>query len=132
MIAHVAEASEHSGRVVLWLDPASGCTRALLETPIRLAAAYRAEVETVTVAELQEADVPIRRIGDGERDRRTPEHADTLIGDQRFALLTERYRRLVDETGNHHGVRVRHTAANGDAVDQISELCLSRGPWNIV
>ena len=49
MITHVAEASELSGRVVLWLDPEARCTPAVLDAPLRLAAAYDAEVETIVV-----------------------------------------------------------------------------------
>jgi hypothetical protein len=133
MIAHVAEASELSGRVVLWLDPETGCTPALLEAPVRLAAAYGAEVETVAVSEVPEVDdVPVRRVGCAEAADPPFEHGTMSAGDQRFALLTQRYRRIVDVAGNMHGVRVRHTVASGDAVDQISEMCLARGPWNIV
>ena len=40
MIAHVAEASERRGRVVLWLDPQANSDPQSFETPVRLAAAY--------------------------------------------------------------------------------------------
>ena len=49
MIAHVAAASELSGRVVLWFDPESKCTPEMLDAPVRLAAAYDAEIETIVV-----------------------------------------------------------------------------------
>ena len=133
MIAHVAEASELSGRVVLWLDPETGCTPALLEAPVRLAAAYGAEIETVAVSEVHELDnVPIRRVGYNETADASLEPGTLAVGARRFALLTDRYRRIVEAMGSMHGVRVRHTEVSGDAIDQISEMCLSRGPWNIV
>jgi hypothetical protein len=130
MIAHVAEASERSGRVVLWLDPEAQCSAAFLETPVRLAAAYGAEVETVVVAPSGEDadDLPIRRIGRGG----VSEAALSQSEHRRFGLLTQRYRRAVEEAGARHRVKVRHTEACGDAVDRISEMCLARGPWNIV
>ena len=57
---------------------------------------------------------------------------DLVAQDRRFELLVTRCRRAVDEVGAAHGVKVRHTLAAGDAVDRISEMCLERGPWNIV
>ncbi len=130
MIAHVAEASERSGRVVLWLDPEARCSSALLEAPVRLAAAYGAEIETVVVLPSDGGgdDLPVRRIENGEASEAGHAHD---IG-WRFALLTQRYRRAVEEAGTVHRVKVRHSEAIGDAVDRIAEMCLARGPWNIV
>src|SRR6185312_534299 len=117
MIAHVAEASELSGRVVLWLDPETGCTPALLEAPVRLAAAYGAEIETVAVSEVHELDnVPIRRVGYAETADASLEPGTLAVGARRFALLTDRYRRIVEAMGSMHGVRVRHTEVSGDAL----------------
>jgi hypothetical protein len=131
VIAHVAEASELSGRVVLWLDPEADYPAARLEAPIKLAAAYGAEIETIVVAddsgELTE-EVPYRLVAPaGTSVRRDP-----ATYDRRFGLLLARCRRAVDDAGAAHGVRVRHSLAAGDAVDRISEMCLERGPWNIV
>jgi len=127
MIAHVAEASERSGRVVLWLDPESRCNEGLLRAPLRLAAAYDAEIETVVVGQGadESGDVPLRRIGqiDG---------GGVPFVEHRFELLAQRARRVVDDVCRRHKVDVRHALARGDAVDRISELCLVRGPWNIV
>jgi hypothetical protein len=131
VIAHVAEASELSGRVVLWLDPEANYPVSRLEAPIRLAAAYGAEIETVVVSDVSvgETDgVPIRVVGQSALVERT----GIVEQDRRFELLLARCRRAVDKVGAVHGVRVRHTLAAGDAVDRISEMCLERGPWNIV
>lgn len=131
MIAHVAEASELSGRVVLWLDPEADYPAARLEAPVRLAAAYGAEIETVVIADASSGltqDVPIRVIGPSG----AAGHRDFSDHDRRFELLVTRCRRAVDNVGAAHGVRVRHALASGDAVDRISEMCVERGPWNIV
>lgn len=127
MITHVAEASELSGRVVLWLDPESRCTPTVLEAPLRLARAYDAEIETIVVDQRadESGEVPFRRIGHvGLPD--VPPVA------YRFQLLAQRCRRTVEDAGRAHKVKVRHALAQGDAVDRISEMCLMRGPWNIV
>ena len=127
MITHVAEASELSGRVVLWLDPESRCTSTVLEAPLRLARAYDAEIETIVVDQRadESGEVPFRRIGHvGLPD--IPPVA------YRFQLLAQRCRRTVEDAGRAHKVKVRHALAQGDAVDRISEMCLMRGPWNIV
>lgn len=131
MITHVAEASELSGRVVLWLDPEADYPAARLEAPVRLAAAYGAEIETVVIADASSeltSDVPFRVIGSSgiAGDRDVAAHA------RRFELLVRRCRRAVEDVGAAHGVRVRHSLAAGDAIDRIAEMCLERGPWNIV
>lgn len=131
MIAHVAEASELSGRVVLWLDPEADYPAARLEAPVRLAAAYGAEIETIVIADASSDltdDVPIRVIGPSGHAG----HRDFAAHDKRLELLIARCRRAVDEVSAAHGVRVHHSLAGGDAVDRISEMCLDRGPWNIV
>jgi hypothetical protein len=131
VIAHVAEASELSGRVVLWLDPEAEYPPARLEAPVRLAAAYGAEIETIVVSDSSSDladEVQIRVIATvgAKRDR------DVGAYDRRFDLLVTRCQRAVDHVGAAHGVKVRHSIASGDAVDRISEMCVERGPWNIV
>jgi hypothetical protein len=130
MIAHVAEASELSGRVVLWLDPESRCPPALLEAPVRLAAAYDAEIETIVVADENASadDLPLGRVDIAA----SPELGDISIGSRRFELLARRCRRAVEDAGSMRGVKVRHALASGDAVDRVAEMCIARGPWNIV
>ena len=94
MIAHVAEASEFSGRVVLWLDPETPCTPLRLDSAVRLAAAYGAEIETLIVEEACEDEaeyVPIRHI----RRVGSCKYSNTLSFDRR-ELLTRRCRRAVE------------------------------------
>lgn len=129
MIAHVAAAYEDSGRVVLWLDPESKCSPELLDAPVRLAAAFDADIETIIVD--QEPDdrggVPVRRVrsiaGASEQ---------AIVISRRFQLLAERCRRLTESVGAVHRVNIRHLNAHGDAIDRISEMCAANGPWNIV
>ena len=53
MIAHVAEAGEDRGRVVLRLDPAVRPSRAALEAAVRVAQAFQSEIESLVVADQQ-------------------------------------------------------------------------------
>jgi hypothetical protein len=131
VIAHVAEASERSGRVVLWLDPEIEYRSARLEAPVRLAAAYGAEIETVVIADIgsDAADgVPVQLVSAA---RAQTQH-DFSGSEHRFDLLVARCRRAVEDAGSALGVRVRHALSSGDAVDRIAEMCVERGPWNIV
>lgn len=139
MMAHVAEASEASGRVLFWTDrnaplnPSAACAAA------RLAAAFQAEIETVTV--------DAGDIGQGNEIFATgfvargngasrPRDAVGNSGYGRAAmadlLLMRRQRRDVADCARRHGVTCRHTSASGDAIDVLSELCTVRGPWNVV
>src|SRR5689334_2097392 len=113
MIAHVAEASELSGRVVLWLDPESRCTPEFLDAPLRLATAYDAEIETVVVDPVAEdgGDIPMRRLALGSA-------SDVLAIEHRFELLAERCRREVERAGAKRKIKVHHAFAQGDAVDR--------------
>lgn len=132
MTAHVAEASEGSGRVVLWIDPAEYAERHRLEAPVRLAAAYGSEVETLVVAPEWplEGLIPARRVA-LRRGQQKDRDGDS-DGEDSLQMLAARHRRVAEMAGSAHGVVVRHAAGHGEAVDRIAEMCLERGPWNII
>ena len=126
MIAHVAEASEASGRVVVWIDPLSPVSPLALETAARVASAFGSEIETVVIdaADLTRIrEVPHRRVGRG------------LVVDapaDAAGLLGERQRRLAERWANAASVPIRHSVRNGHAIDRLAEMCASNGPWNII
>lgn len=131
MTAHVAEASEGSGRVLLWLDPNILTAPQAIEASIRLAAAYRSELETVDVAPQEFAigdGVPIRRVA----SRTAPAIAVALDDAAARRRLAIRQRREVDELAASYDVPVAHTEVIGDAMDHLAEMCTARGPWNVV
>lgn len=133
MIAHVAEASEASGRVLLWLDPDAVAMPQTFEASVRIAAAYAADLETVII------DRPSVCAVDG-----IPSAHVSLLGKVKPAsgkasgatdislLLAERQRRDVGAKAARANVKVSHSSARGDAIDRLAEMCLARGPWNIV
>jgi hypothetical protein len=129
MIAHVAEVSEQSGRVVVWLDPQSSVVSASLNVSSRIASAYGARLETVVVGgiDLSDAgDLPIRRVGhDGT--------STAAFGVTNAAkLLTERHRCAADRMGAALLVPVTHTGVSGDALDRLADMCSAEGPWNLI
>jgi hypothetical protein len=137
MIAHVAEASEASGRVLLWLDPDTVAMPQTFDASVRIAGAYAANLETVIidrpgvyttdgipsahVSLLGKLKAPMKMAGPG-----SPDATDIRM------YLAERQRRDVATRAARANVIVSHSSARGDAIDRLAEMCLERGPWNIV
>lgn len=131
MTAHVAEASEGSGRVLLWLDPNILASRQAVEAAVRLAAAYRSELETVDVEPphvVFAEGVPIRRVDSPT----SPAVSAGLDDDTARRSLGRRQRRTIDDLTLEFEVPASHTRVSGDAIDQLATMCVERGPWNVV
>ncbi|NOT70840.1 MAG: hypothetical protein HOP09_05995 [Hyphomicrobium sp.] len=133
MIAHVAEASEASGRVLLWLDPGAVSMPQTFDASVRIASAFAADLETVVIdgpSASEIGDVPAAYVSllGRPRDQRLGLTPVPLARD----LLAERQRREVGERAERARVNVSHASAGGDAIDRLAEMCLMRGPWNIV
>lgn len=129
MIAHVAEASERSGRVVLWLDPANAVSAAAIDASARVAAAYGSEVETVIVRTGDLActqDLPVRRLISARGSIAATAAEDAL------SFSARRQEREAERAALRCGISWRHTTVEGDAFDRLAEMCQARGPWNIV
>lgn len=130
MIAHVAEASEGSGRVVLWLDPSVRASPQAIDISVRLAAAYGSEIETV------EVDPPYLEPSDGVPMRRVDVRPSVVMADlsetDARACLSDGHRRSVDQLAAELKVPVRHARTSGEPIDRLSHMCTVRGPWNII
>lgn len=132
MTAHVAEASERSGRVLLWIDPAEHAALHGLEAAVRLAEAYASAVETVVVMpEWLDPTVPVPSGRVAARKTRAPFLPDGTPG-KLLDMLAARHRRTVEAMAERRAVAVEHTSATGDAIDCIAELCMKQGPWNVI
>ncbi len=133
MIAHVAEASEASGRVLLWLEPGAVSMPQMFEASVHIAKAYSAALETVVIdapAPCAMDGIPSAHVSVlGKSSKPSLNLANVL--DSR-ALLAERQRREVESRAADAGVFITHASAGGDAIDRLAEMCLQRGPWNIV
>lgn len=133
MIAHVAEASEASGRVLLWLDPGNISMPQICDAAVRVAAAYGAELETVVIDGPSAADIgdiPAAHVSFLGKAGRVLNFI--APGPDARARLADRQRREVEGLATRARVCVSHASAGGDAIDRLAEMCLARGPWNIV
>jgi hypothetical protein len=104
-----------------------------------LAAAFQAEIETVTVdagdfgqgGEISATGF-VARGAVASQLGLTSVVADFGRAALADSLLMRRQRRDVADCARRHGVACRHTSASGDAIDVLAELCTVRGPWNVV
>lgn len=133
MIAHVAEASEASGRVVLWLMPASMVSVAAIEAAADVAAAYGSEVETVVVgsgAVATDGSVPVRYVSVSRSVANVARAAVDCPDIMELSVVHQQ--REAEKAAARVNISCRHTRVEGDAFDRLSEMCQARGPWNII
>lgn len=134
MMAHVAEAGEASGRVLLLIEEGIAPIEAAARSACRFAAAFNAEVESIAV----NLDFAERAGGVNSSALVAQSQARPLVNGTlaRVAavqsLLNMRQIRVIERASWSFGVPCRHTSLAGDAIDRLSEVCVSRGPWNIV
>lgn len=136
MMAHVAEAAEARGRVLMWLEPGSRAAHATMLGAVKIAHAFRSEIETLVVDDgafdrLHELDAA-RAVT--AADAEAPAMAKTIItrAVAQFDLAAARDTRAIQDIARTFGVSCRHASATGDPVDTLSTLCTERGPWNII
>lgn len=133
MMAHVAEASEDSGRVLFWLDPNLRAELAAIDGASRLAAAFGSEIETLVVndgALPRALDLPVSRVIDGVSGN--GDHLSDQDTARVLDLIGERQRRDIETYAGKFGVPCHHTITAGEAIDQLTGMCLMSGPWNVI
>lgn len=132
MIAHVAEAGEVKGRVVLRLGTAPTSTPAITAA-IRLAQAFQSEIESLFVEDSELFACAThgfaREIGFGGRVRRllSPEQ---LAAD--LAHAARAARRHVDQIAQNADVRIIHRVVRTDPTRALQQACTEVGPWNVI
>lgn len=130
MIAHVAEAGEGSGRVVLQMGPQ--LSPVALQAALQLARSFRSEVEALYT-------------DDGMRDlaaypfAREISIAGTIKGPLDTGLLQRRQHRVAAATvrrassaARDAGIRFTSSVRQHDATRALADACAERGPWNMV
>jgi hypothetical protein len=144
MITHVAEAAEARGRVILRLTPGAPADRvalAAIDAAVRLAKAYRAEIESLYIEDVEllrlasypfATEVPAlgARLGKGSGSARRPLSVADVERDMR--LQCSGLQRLVDQRALLAEVPVRLRVVRDEQVAAVASTCANCGPWNVV
>jgi hypothetical protein len=132
MIAHVAQAGEGRGRVVLHLTQSTPSPVAI-DAAVRVARAFQSEIESLFVEDatlIEIAAFPfVREISFSGRQRR--ELSPELVSRQLRAATTALARRLA-EVARQAEVPLHVTVVRDEPVSALAEACASSGPWNVV
>ena len=132
MIAHVAEAGEGRGRVVLQLCSANPSALAI-EAAIRVAQAFQSEIESLFVEDqqlIELASFPFAReiSRTGGRSRAISSSDIELEFKLAFAALQRR----IEAMARAAEVPVHQRVVRGEPVKALVEACAECGPWNVV
>ncbi len=132
MIAHVAEAGEGRGRVVLHLTQSTPNPVAI-EAAVRVARAFQSEIESLFVEDatlLDIASFPFAcEISLSGRQRR--ELSPEIVARQMRASASAHARRLA-ELAQRADIPFHLTVVRSEPVHALAEACAARGPWNVV
>lgn len=131
MIAHVAEAGEGSGRVVLQLGPK--LSPVALDAALKLARSFRSEVEAVYTDDGMLLDLAAHPFA------REISVTGAVKGDiDTVKLQRQQHRaaaatvRRAEAAARDAGVRITSSVQQQDAARALAEACAARGPWNMV
>jgi hypothetical protein len=133
MIAHVAEAGEDRGRVVLHLGSSGRMSEIALEAAMRVAQAFQSEIESVFVEDRQLLDLArfpfAREIGLSGRQVRalSPGEIEHDIQVQAAAL-----QRKVLAIARTFEVPARTRIVRDEPLRALAIACAESGPWNVV
>lgn len=134
MIAHVAEAGEDRGRVVVRLGACAVSSPAALAAAIHVARAFQSEIEAIFV---EDADAiaatnhgHVRMVSATGARRATPGGDRTLAAD--FSSFGMAAQREVSVLAKAAGVAFSGQIVRADTLAALSAACAERGPWNII
>lgn len=132
MIAHVAEAGEARGRVVLQLATANPSPVAI-EAAVRVAQAFHSEVESLFVENRQLIDLAgfpfAREISLTGRRSRTISSSDI---ERDFRLAFASLQRRIEAVARAAEVPLRQRTVRDDPIAALAAACAEYGPWNVV
>jgi len=132
MIAHVAQAGEDRGRVVLHLRSSHPCAIAL-EAAVLIARAFQSEIESVFVQDEQLMDCAdygfVRETSlTGRQQRRMTR--DAVARDMHLAAVGAR--RQIEKLARRAEVPLRSRVVRDEPLRALSIACAETGPWNVV
>lgn len=132
MIAHVAEAAEARGRVVLQLRTANPNAVAI-EAALRVAQAFQSGIETLFVEDTQLFDLAsfpfAREISLTGRRSRSISSSEI---EQEFRLAFASLQRRIEALAKAAEVPIRQRVVRDDPVAALATTCAESGPWNVV
>jgi hypothetical protein len=133
MIAHVAEAGEKRGRVVLQLSSSGRCSDVALEAAVRVAKAFNSEIESLILESEDLLNVAgfsfAKELSLTGRSLRNLEQA-VIEEDLRSAAAA--LQRRVQSTARQAEVPCHFRTVRGDPVEALSTACTESGPWNVI
>lgn len=133
MIAHVAQAEEQRGRVVLWLGGGSEMQETAVDAAFSLAQAFESEVESLFIEDRQLFDLAAlpfaREVSlSGRRTRAiSPEALARDLKAHASAL-----QRQVLSRARAADVKAVARVVRAEPVKALAEVCAEKGPWNVV
>ncbi len=132
MIAHVAQAGEARGRVVLQLSTANPSLVAI-EAAVRVAQAFQSEIESLFIENRQLLDLAsfpfAREISFNGRTSRMMASID-LESEFRFAFAA--LHRRIEALARAAEVPLRQRTVRDDPISALAAACSEYGPWNVV
>ncbi|MGE0768278.1 MAG: hypothetical protein AB7L90_17620 [Hyphomicrobiaceae bacterium] len=132
MIAHVAQAGEGRGRVVLHLTQ-SAPSPVAIDAAVRVARAFQSEIESLFVEDATLLDIAAfpfaREISLSGRQRR-PLSREFVALQMRAAAVA--LQRRLSELARRAEVPLSVTVVRNEPVTALAEACASCGPWNVV
>jgi len=133
MIAHIAQASEQRGRVVLWLDPACEPQDTAIDAALELARAFDSKVESIFIEDRQLYDMAAlpfaREISLSGRKSRT---LSTSRLAREMQTLASALQRRVLTRALAAEVKAEARVMREEPVLALAQACAENGPWNVV
>jgi hypothetical protein len=133
MIAHVAEAGEGRGRVVLRLDACARASSCAIEAAVRVAQAFQSEIESLVIEDRALFDLALfpfaREVSFAGQVRGA---LDTVEIEKGTRLAAAALMRQVEAAARGTEVQVRRRLVRDDPIHALAAACAANGPWNVV
>jgi hypothetical protein len=132
MTAHVAEAGESRGRVVLQSSSAAP-NPAAIEAAIKVARAFQSEIESIFVEDqnlLELASFPFAREISATGRSSRPLSVSDLARDLHHVAI--QFHRNIEQLARQSDVPVRRRDMRDEPLKALARACAECGPWNVV
>jgi hypothetical protein len=133
MIAHVAQAGEHRGRVVLWLGAVGEPQDTAVDAALHLARAFDSEVESIFIEDRQLYDMAAlpfaREISLSGRKSRS---LSTSRLEGEMQTLASALQRRVIARARAAEVKTAVRVMREEPMAALAKACAENGPWNVV